>query len=297
MESEKFNPDATCGFRISESYFEDAIVDRLYNIAWKLFTERAPEFVELKFKVISALYESNGRLSKSPIIKYINRNNSTTEFPEITDANLFQFHRDAKILARKIDAEAMPIKLIQQLICANPSLIADPLLSFLYLLAIEKYKLGDRRLLNAFMPSAEEFKEKTMPESMYLFLFWGVEGLLESLDRITNSPEKNELISGVVKGNLVEELFFKLLISHPPLKKIALQQSWVILQNEGFDIDSNSITKKINANPLRKEILSKDAFKKLHTTFKQTNSLENFKEFLDHSTSRLKKWSYKESYA
>ena len=65
MESEKFNPDATCGFRMSEPYFENSVIEKLYNAAWKQFTDRAPEFIEFKFKIINLLYQTEKKASKA----------------------------------------------------------------------------------------------------------------------------------------------------------------------------------------------------------------------------------------
>ena len=293
MESEKFNPDATCGFRMSEPYLEESIVNKIYYMAWDMFTDRSPEYVEFKFLVLNLMYKADKKSGKVPVTNYINRNCSPINVPEIKSENLFEYERDMKKMARKIDLSNFPLKVIAKFLSANPNLISDPTMSFLYILGIEKARLGDRKLLNAFILSEDEYKEKKIPNSMLVFLYWGVEGLLESLDRITNHPDKESLSAGIIKPHLNEELFFKLLISHPPIKKIALQQTWIILQNEGFDLDPNLITKKINATPLRKEILSKEAYKKMHTNYKQLHSLDNFREFLKTSEKRLAKWGYR----
>ena len=293
MESEKFNPDATCGFRINESYFEDAIVSKLYHMAWQQFTGFSPEFTELKYLLINLIYKSTVRISKSPIVAYLNdysNNGSSGVIPEITYENFFEFQRDIKQLARKIDYDKIPNLEIKGLICANPGLMMNPVISLIYTLALEQVRLGSRKLLDTFTPEKNDFLEKKAPDSLFLFLYWGVEGLLESLDRITNSPDKDKLADRVVKSPFMEELFFKLLISHPPIKKIALQQTWTILQNEGFDVSPNHITRKINANPLRKELLSKEGFKKMHTSYKQLNTLDNLKKFLKTSDKRLGNW-------
>ena len=296
MESEKFNPDATCGFRMNESFFEDAVVNKLYHLAWQHFTSVAPEFLELKFLVINILYKSSSRLSKTPIVAYLNKHNNNGEapgpIPEITHENLFEFHRDIRQLSRKIDYDKVPNAEIKNLICANPGLIMDPFINLIYIIAMEQVRLGQKKLLNAFTPTKDDFLRKQVPDSILLFLYWGAEGLLESLDRITNSPDKDKLAEGIVKPRFMEELFFKLLISHPPIKKIALQQTWIILQNYGFDVSPNYITKKINANPLRKELLTKDGFKKMHTNYKQLSSIDNLREFLNASDKRLCNWNF-----
>ena len=296
MESEKFNPDATCGFRMNESYFEDAIVNKLYHLSWQQFTIFAPEFIELKIFLINLLYKSSSRSSKSPIIAYLSKHNNngsaSSPIPEITHENLFEFQRDIRQLARKIDYGKVPSSEIKNLICANPGLITDPVISLVYILAMEQVRLGERKLLSAFTPVKDDFLEKKVPNSIFLFLYWGVEGLLESLDRITNSPDKDKLADRIVKTRFMEELFFKLLISHPPIKKIALQQTWIILQNYGYDVSPNHIPKKINANPLRKELLTKEEFKKMHTAYKQLSSYENLRDFLNKNDKRLNNWNY-----